>query len=137
MSIQMQTILHYTKPLKLLYVEDNEEARRFTLELLSRFFDDITVAVDGKNGLTEYLADTFNLIITDINMPKMGGIEMSTKIREVDDKTPIIVLSAHNENSFLESAYNIDINEYLSKPLDLKDLISVLGQMAQDNQGEN
>lgn len=134
MSIQIQTILQYTKPLKLLYVEDNEEARRFTLELLSRFFDDITIAIDGQSGLGKFQTDSFDLIITDINMPKMGGIEMSAKIRESNNEIPIIVLSAHNEKSFLESAYNININEYLPKPLELKDFISVLGQMVQANQ---
>lgn len=134
MSIQIQTILQYTKPLKLLYVEDNEEARRFTLELLSRFFDDITIAIDGQSGLGKFQTDSFDLIITDINMPKMGGIEMSAKIRESNNEIPIIVLSAHNEKSFLESAKSININEYLPKPLELKDFISVLGQMVQANQ---
>lgn len=119
-------ILLRTKPMHLLYVEDNEEARRFTLELLSRFFDNISVAVNGKDGLELFQSKKFDLIISDVNMPIMGGIDMAHLIRKTDRKIPIFILSAHTENHIKEAAENIDVTRYLTKPLNLAELTEIL-----------
>jgi CheY-like chemotaxis protein len=119
-------ILLRTKPMHLLYVEDNEEARRFTLELLSRFFDNISVAVNGKDGLELFQSKKFDLIISDVNMPIMGGIEMAHLIRKTDRKIPIFILSAHTETHIKEAAENIDVTRYLTKPLNLAELTEIL-----------
>ncbi|QSZ42030.1 response regulator [Sulfurimonas aquatica] len=126
MSTPMQELLEYTKSTRLLYVEDNEEARRFTLELLSRFFDDIIIAQNGQEGLDLFKNEKFNLVITDINMPIVDGLTMSAIIKEIDNQMPIIALSAHNEKNFIASADEIDIDEYLTKPLELSKLITTL-----------
>ena len=130
MNNQMQNILSYTKSTSLLYVEDNEEARGFTLELLNRFFDNISVAINGQEGLELFNTKKFDLIITDINMPVMGGMEMIRKIRTIDIKIPIFILSAHNEAAYLEASNNISICEYLEKPLNLKELIDTLDKIS-------
>jgi CheY-like chemotaxis protein len=119
-------ILLRTKPMHLLYVEDNEEARRFTLELLSRFFDNISVAVNGKDGLELFQSKKFDLIISDVSMPIMGGIDMAHLIRKTDRKIPIFILSAHTENHIKEAAENIDVTRYLTKPLNLAELTEIL-----------
>ena len=134
MSNPMEAVFSYCKNIKLLYVEDNEEARIFTLELLSRFFDDITVAKDGKEGLELFQDKDIDLIISDINMPKMGGIEMSKYIRNINKNIPIILLSAHNEANIEEAAWNVGINEYLAKPLNLTDLIQALNKLTDSKQ---
>ena len=136
MSNPMQDILSYTRSVRLLYVEDNEETRLFTLELLSRFFSDISVAINGAEGLELFKNEKYNLVISDINMPLMGGIEMGAKIREIDNKVPIIILSAHNESNYVESAYNIDITEYLEKPLDFSQLIDTLKHISNKQEKE-
>ncbi|MFT5662051.1 MAG: YesN/AraC family two-component response regulator [Sulfurimonas sp.] len=129
MSYSIQEILSYTSSIRLLYVEDNEDTRRFTLELLSRFFKDISVAIHGKEGLELFKNESYDLILSDITMPIMDGLEMSAKIREIDKTVPIIILSAHNETHYTESASNINITEYLEKPLDISELINTLNKI--------
>ncbi len=74
-------IISITKNLKVLYVEDNEEARIQAIKLFNNFFESIDVAVDGENGLEYYknnILETnnyYDLIITDIQMPNLNGID--------------------------------------------------------------
>lgn len=137
MGKKIETIFSYTKSIKLLYIEDNEQARTFTLELLSRFFDNITVAIDGENGLNCFKEENIDLIMTDVNMPKMSGIEMSILIREVDSNIPIILLSAHNEKEFLDAARSVNVDEYLEKPLNLAHLMDILEKLAISNRAQD
>lgn len=122
----MATFLSHTKTINLLYVEDNDSTRVFTLELLNRFFNNITVANNGQEGLILFKEKNINLVITAINMPKIDGIEMSSYIREIDNNIHIILLSAHNETNFMDNANSIGIYNYLTKPLKLESIIEVL-----------
>lgn len=114
--------------LKLLYVEDDPTTREVTLEVLKEFFADITVAVDGEDGLACYKASrgSFDLILSDITMPKMNGIEMIRAIRESDKETVIVVFSAHNESSFFEQTIAIGVDGYVIKPLNIAQFIQTL-----------
>lgn len=123
MNNKIQEILLHTKLMHILYVENNNDARRFTLELLSRFFDNISVCINGEDGLELFKKKKFNLIITSQCMPVMSGIKMSGLIREIDVDIPIFMLSAHNELYILEEAPDLNLTEYLLKPLSLVQLI--------------
>ncbi len=116
------------KDLKVLYVEDNEDARNQTLLLLENFFDEVTIAVDGKDGLTKYESDTFDLVISDINMPKIDGIEMSKAIFKRDAHQVIIIISAHNESHMLSELINMGVNYFLQKPVDIEIIVQVLSK---------
>ncbi len=91
----LKEMTEQTKYLKVLFVEDNEEIRVSIMEILSQFFDDITVCVNGQDGLEQYIKNketkkAFDLILTDIAMPKLNGIEMSKKIRAINPFMPIL-----------------------------------------------
>ncbi len=126
MDNDLDRLLEKSETLKVLYVEDNEEVREQTLKMLGDFFGDIHVAKNGLDGLELFKLHKFNLVITDINMPVMDGTEMSKNIREIDNKIPIIVMSAHNENHILEDIKRYDIAQYLFKPLNLDEFIKTL-----------
>lgn len=119
MNDNMKFIKSYYKDVHLLYVEDNENVRLNTLKILQNFFDNITVAENGEEGINSFKEQDIDLIITDINMPKIGGIEMSKLVRETNITIPIIIMSAHSETPFKGQAYNAGVNEYLEKPLEL------------------
>lgn len=126
MNGNMKDIMLFCSNTKVLYVEDNETARLHTMELLSRFFNNITTAENGEEALKLFHDNDIDLIISDINMPKMGGIEMSEKIREIDQNITIILLSAHNETHFKNLASNVAGTVYLEKPLNLGKFIETL-----------
>ncbi|MEA3330637.1 MAG: EAL domain-containing protein [Campylobacterota bacterium] len=122
----LQNIVKYSSSLKLLYVEDDAMARKSTLSILEEFFDNILVAVDGKDGVEQYRQNKIDLIITDINMPRLNGLDMIRKIREFDSEIAIFILSAYNESDFFIDSIKLDIEGYLLKPIDTKQFFSVL-----------
>lgn len=115
--------------LKLLYVEDNEEARESMLVILKLFFADIVIAVDGNDGLKKFKSNNIDLIITDINMPNLNGLEMAQKIKEFNQEVPILILSAHNESDYFLQGIQIGIEGYLLKPLEMEQFIVVLDKI--------
>jgi len=112
--------------LHVLYVEDNQEARESTLGLLENIFTHITIAVDGQEGLEKFQTKHFDLVLTDINMPRMNGIEMLAQIREINKNIPILILSAYNESGYFMETIRQGVEGYLLKPIDLNQFVSML-----------
>lgn len=106
----------------LLYVEDNDETRGLCERFLKRRVQNVLVASNGQEGYELYLKHKPDLIITDIKMPIMSGLEMSSMIRDENKDIPIIVISAHSDLEYFQEAINIGINTYLMKPIDLTQL---------------
>ncbi len=129
---KIKTLMEFTKTLKILYVEDNEEARIQTLKMLHNFFSHIDTAVDGLNGLEKFSAyhdntgNFYDLIISDINMPNMDGITMSKEIVKQNPQQQIIVISAFNDTKNFEAALASGVTHYIHKPIELKALISTI-----------
>jgi len=118
------------KQLNLLYVEDDEEVRTLLERALARKVKKLYVGVDGEEGLSLYKEHKPDLILTDIRMPKMDGISMSKKIKELSPDIPIVVLSAHSETNYLIEAIESGIGGYLLKPLDKEKLYNTLEEHA-------
>ena len=116
--------------MRVLYVEDDEGTRALTVSVLEEFFDNIMIAVDGKDGLEKFLAHEkeIDLVITDIMMPLLTGLEMIQSIRQHNTEITIVVLSAHNEATYFEQAIEMGIDGYLSQPLRIKQLLSTLSK---------
>jgi len=123
-------LLEKSQTLKVLYVEDDDEVREQTYKMFSDFFGDIHVAINGLEALEIFKSEEFDLVITDISMPKMDGIKMSKHIREINTAVPIIVMSAHNEDHIFEDVKKYNITKYLFKPLNLEDFIETLDCIA-------
>ncbi len=120
--------IEYSIGLNLLYVEDSQEAREMTLLLMEEFFDNITVAVDGQDGLDKFRENDIDIIITDINMPKMNGLAMAEQIRDIDKNIPILIISAHNESDILLKSIKIGIDGYLLKPINFEQFTDTLNR---------
>jgi EAL domain-containing protein (putative c-di-GMP-specific phosphodiesterase class I)/PleD family two-component response regulator len=123
---KVEQLTKESQDLRLLYVEDNQEARESTLATLEIFFQDITIAEDGLEGLKLFNENSFDIILTDINMPNMNGIEMIFKIRETDKDITILVLSAHDDNNYFEQTIRAGIDGYLLKPIDLDQFLDLM-----------
>ncbi len=129
--MDMNEIVENTKKMKLLYIEDNATTRESTLKFLDNLFDDIivAVAVDGVDGLDKFKNnDNIDIVMSDINMPNMNGLEMSKEIVSIQSDIPILIFSAHNEESFFMEAIKVGIEGYLLKPLDMNQFLQALGK---------
>ncbi len=130
----LESIIEFFSNTKLLYVEDNKEAREATLGIFEEFFSDIFVAIDGQDGYKKFVEnyEDIDLIITDINMPNMSGMDMITKIKESNLKeVPVLILSAHNEVNYFINSIKVGVNGYLLKPIDIDQFIASLCQISQ------
>ena len=116
----------------LLYVEDDDVIRVELSQLLTNFFSMVHVAKNGKEGLRTFLEnqDEIDLILTDLNMPELSGIEMIKKIRTLDNKIPIIFATAHSDSEFLAEAIKLRVQEYIVKPIDVRYLLSLCNDIA-------
>lgn len=108
--------------LTLLYVEDDKEALEDVVFLLKRYFDEIYTASNGEEGLALFTKNSIDIVLLDINMPKINGLELASKIREVDENIPILFLTAHSETQKLLSAINLQAISYLIKPFNVDEL---------------
>lgn len=112
--------------IRVLYIEDNDSIRVALSRGLKRTVKELEVAVDGLDGFEKYLSFKPDIIISDIKMPKMSGLEMSKKIREIDNTTPILITSAHGESDILLDAIEIGITGYIIKPINQSKLYETI-----------
>lgn len=137
MSIEYNLVFENSKQLNVLYVEDAEQLRSATSTLLMRFFNRVDVAIDGLDGYTkyqEYFKETknyYDIVITDIDMPNLNGIEMSYKIVALNHEQAIIFMTAYIDIEYLNRAVEIGVESYLSKPLKVQKLQEVLYKVCQ------
>lgn len=129
--MEIKDLVKISKALKLLYVEDDAEIRKNTLQMLEVFFVDITVAVDGQDGFAQYEEKKFDIIMSDINMPKLNGLELLKKIRAKDEDIVFLVFSAHNDNEYLLESIEHNVDAYILKPLDRTPFIKVLSKVVE------
>lgn len=101
----------------LLYVEDEILIRKHAVEYLNRYCHKVLEAKDGLEGLEVYNTHKPDLIISDINMPKLNGLDFAAKIRERDKTTPIIIATAHTETEYLLKAVELQLIKYIVKPI--------------------
>ncbi len=129
--MNLKETIKISKTLKLLYVEDDYDACNSTKEVLENFFLDVQVAINGQDGFDMFCNDKFDIIISDINMPKMNGIEMVSKIRNMDKDIPVVFLSAYNEVSYLAQGIKLGVDAYLLKPFDLEQFSTLLTKISE------
>lgn len=114
------------KELKILFVEDEVNISKLLKDALSDYFYSFTVASDGLEGLEKFKNVNPDIVITDILMPNLDGLEMTKEIRKIDENTPIIVLSAFSDKEKLLKAIDIGITKYFIKPFDPEEVLEYL-----------
>ena len=125
----MESINSSRQDMSILLVEDNEITRNKLKKLLKKNYKDIIIAKDGIEALEIFqkyrLSNrSFDLIISDINMPKIDGIELLESVRSLDEFIPFIFVTGKLELNTLLKVVNLDINDYIMKPIDTTKLIN-------------
>ena len=114
------------KDISVLYVEDDDTARDSTARILSRLFSKLYTACDGEDGLKKFQENEIDIIITDINMPKLNGIEMLEKIKQIDNNFYSIVVTAYSDMDNFNTTINLGVRGYITKPINLTRLMDTL-----------
>lgn len=112
------------KHLKVLYVEDEEDILKFASMVLEDYVLELFIARNGKEALEILKSQTIDLVITDILMPRLNGIDLIREIR----KNPllevaIIVVTAHTETRYLLDCIELRVDGYILKPIDVEELL--------------
>ncbi len=110
------------KEIKLLCVEDESGVAEWLLRHFSKIIPTVFVAKDGLDGFEIFKNEQPDIVITDIMMPSMNGLELSRRIKEAAPKTKIIVVTAYGSSEYLMEAIEIGVDRFLTKPLSLEKL---------------
>ena len=116
-----------------LFVEDNFEVRKQTIKILQNILPRIIPVQNGEEGIRLYKEyydsdeqPDIDLIISDIQMPKKGGLTMIAEIKELNPSIPIIIISAYSHTEYFLEAITIGIDNYILKPFTINSIINIL-----------
>jgi C4-dicarboxylate-specific signal transduction histidine kinase len=125
-------IKEFAKDFSILIVEDDRSLSEHLKILLSNLFEHIDIANDGKDGLQMYQEffdknqKYYDIVMSDINMPKMDGIEMMTLIRGIQEYQTLLVMSAHNEATYLNKLIDLNVEGFIEKPYKLESMFRLI-----------
>ena len=109
---------------KILVVEDEQRVAELLKTGLEENGYDVSVAVDGAQGLSLFFKEKFDIIVSDIILPKMGGFDMCKEIREEDSNIPILMLTALGSTDDKLEGFDSGADDYLTKPFDFRELLA-------------
>jgi len=115
---------------KFLYVEDDETHREELKVFLKRRVGKLFLAADGREGLEIFKKEKPDIVISDLRMPNMDGIELSKEIRKIDKICPIVITTAFSDLETILEAVDIGIDKYVLKPINTKELVEALEEVA-------
>ena len=116
--------------LTILIVEDENEIRKLMEEVMKSVFFEVYSAKNGDEGIKKFKKFAPDLIVTDIAMPIMDGLDMAKMINEISPTTPIIALSAFSDKEKLLKAIEVGVDKYILKPVDMDELLLAIENIA-------
>ncbi len=118
------------KSLTILYVEDDDDVRELLTRFLKRRVGTLHVAKNGQEGVELFKTCNPDVVITDIKMPVMDGLEMAENIKSSVQETPVIVITAFSERDYFMQAIKIGVDCYVTKPVDTEILLQAIARSA-------
>jgi DNA-binding response OmpR family regulator len=135
--INIEDVYEQTKGLSVLFVEDDAGLRTWMVEVLEDFFHRVDSAIDGVDALEKFkryyeLKDSYyDLVISDIQMPRMDGVSLTAELYALRADQPIIILSAHTEVEYLLTLINFGVAQFITKPIQYQKMINALYKVCQ------
>jgi len=127
-----EELLFFSKDLKVLCVEDDLSLLNEMKQLFEDFFKEVDTASNGEIALELYKQKQFDIIISDIKMPKIDGITLSKKIKKINKDQEIIIISAYNDSENLLNLIKIGISDFILKPMDFEQLFQVFYKVSKN-----
>jgi two-component system sensor histidine kinase/response regulator len=122
----LTALLRLAEGSAVLYVEDEPDIRAEMTEMFETLFPRVVTAENGAAALEKFAQEEFVLVITDINMPEMTGIELIQRIRQTHPQQAVLVTSAYSDSANLIPLINLGVGSFILKPLNWKLLLSLL-----------
>ena len=132
---KFKELYNISKDLNILFVEDEEELRNQYTRFFKKIFKRVDTSSNGEDGLFKYRdfykqeGKYYDLVVSDIMMPKMNGIELSKHILEDNKEQQILIISAYNDSDKLQSLMELGIHYFIHKPMELQNMIIVLNKV--------
>lgn len=126
----VESLKNYT----ILYAEDEDEVRQNYVEYLSSYFKAVYSCADGAQALATYHKFRPDVLLLDVSMPEMDGLEVAREVRKEDKEVRIMMLTAHTEQERLLQAVELGLTRYLLKPLRRRDFKEALEKVSQELQ---
>jgi len=120
------------KNYNLLYVEDDLIAIDSILYFIEKKFNKVFIANDGEEALEIINNNEIDILLLDINIPQINGLQLAKKLRDTNVNIPILFLTAHSEKEKLFKALDLKVHGYLVKPLDVSKLIVSLNKIIEE-----
>lgn len=130
--MNFKELLNDTKKFSILFVEDHDELRENTREVLNKFFKNAHSAANGEEALQQYRdfyakeLKYYDIVLSDIQMPWMDGVELVEQIYAINPYQTVLMLSAHDDAKYLVPLINLKVEQFIKKPIDYQELLSVL-----------
>jgi putative nucleotidyltransferase with HDIG domain len=129
--IEIKELRKLTSNFTVLYVEDDLSIQKTMSKYLEKFFASVFNATNGVEGLALFKKNLVDIVITDLSMPMMNGLEMIEKIKEIKEDQAIIITTAHSESSYLLGAIQSHVDGYVVKPFEFDSLNFELFKISQ------
>ena len=123
--------------LTLLYAEDDAQSRRSYTFVLEKYFSKVYTAENGREALDIYHEKSPDMLLLDVSMPFIDGLEVAKIVRKNNKEIPIIILSTHSDKEKLLDAIPLGLSQYLLKPIDRRELRDVVLKFTQELQNRN
>jgi len=141
--MDLKNVIQYTKELSILYVEDDIKSQELISSILDSLFETVDIANDGELGLKAYNQyylkndKYYDLILSDIEMPRLDGIKLSETILQINPDQHIIIISAYNEKEKLQKLLQLGIDNFLHKPIEFNNFFETFKKSARPIREQN
>lgn len=115
----------------ILYIEDDRLTQKIIVNVLGTHFSQIFVASDGAEGIKLYHEKQPDIILSDISMPNMNGIEMTEEIKKYNPQQKIALFTSYDDIEYLNKALNMGVDKYILKPFQAREMFSALDEMVE------
>lgn len=115
----------------LLYLEDDETIGQETFSIFEKVFGKVYFGKDGQEGIDLYNnhKNEIDIILTDINMPNVNGLEFMSEVRKLDFEIPVLIITAFNDVNILSRAIKLNVTDYIVKPMQLNSTLKILNKI--------
>ena len=121
-TILQKELKLFGKNKSLLFVDDDSITRKIVFKSLDGYFEKMVLAEDGNDALAKYKKEKFDVVITDINMPNMNGLEFITKMHDNNPEQLVIVLSSTSDVEYFIELLNLGVDGFVLKPFGFRKL---------------